>query len=122
MTMKANLYDKLYFLLYSLLSKIGKYDIGFKAMMLFSAMLFAHVITVVFLIYDKSDLDWLASYLGVIIVGLPILVFNYFYFVYKHWDDKISETLQTKSSRLPALGGIGYIVITVVLLLLVVTN
>ena len=99
---------------------MGKYDLGFKTMMLFSAMIFAHVITIIFLIFEKSDLDWLASYLGVIIVGLPILVFNYFYFVFNHRDDKISESLHAKSSRLPVLGGIGYIIITVVFLLFVI--
>lgn len=118
--MKANYYDKLYFLLYSLLSKIGKYDLGFKAMMLFSAMIFAHVITAVFLIYEKSDLEWLASYPGVIILSLPILIFNYFYFVYNQRYDKISERLRIESSKLPVLGGICYIAITIFLLLMVV--
>lgn len=118
--MKANYYDRLYFQLYSLLSKFGKYDLGFKAMMLFSAMIFCHVITAVFLIYEKSNLDWLASYIGVIILGLPILFFNYFYFVYNHRYDKISEMIQKKSESTPVLGGISYIVITVLLLLLVV--
>lgn len=120
MTMRANLYDKLYFLLYSLLSKMGKYDLGFKAMMLFSAMIFAHVITIAFLIYEKSDLEWLASYLGVMIVGLPILVFNYFYFVYNHRYIKVSERLQIESSRSSVLGGISYIIITAIPLLYVV--
>lgn len=119
--MKANYYDKLYFQLYSLLSKFGNYDLGFKAMMLFSAMIFAHVLTVVFLIYEKSEIEWLVSYLGVIIVGLPILIFNYFYFVHDHRYDKISEMIQKKSgrTRTPVLAGISYIVITVFLLLIV---
>lgn len=120
--MKTNYYDKLYFQLYSLLSKFGKYDLGFKAMMLFSAMIFAHIITIVFLIYEKSDLEWLASFLGVVIIGIPILVFNYFYFVYNQRYEMISELTQKKSASKLVLGGISYIVVTVVLLLMVVIN
>jgi hypothetical protein len=121
MTMKINLYDKLYFLFYSLLSKVGKYDLGFKAMMLFSAIIFANVLTVIYLIYDKSNLEWLATYFGVIVVCLPILIFNYFYFVYNHRYKKISEIMGSgKYANIIIPSGISIIIITVVLLLLVI--
>ena len=81
--MKINYYDRLYSIIYILLSQLGNYDLGFKAMMLFSAMIFAHIITVLYFICDESDLGVLTTYYGVGIIGLPILIFNYFYFVFK---------------------------------------
>jgi hypothetical protein len=118
--MKINYYDKLYFLLYSLLALAGKYDVAFKAMMLFSAMIFIHVITIVFVIYERSDIVWLASYLGVIIMGLPILIFNYFYFVYKKRYQKISDKLRVRAKTNVVLGGVIYLIVSIVLLLIVI--
>lgn len=115
--MKINFYGKIYFLFYSLLSRLGKYDLGFKAMMLFSAIIFINVLTMIYLIFDKSKMEWLATYFGVIVVCLPLLIFNYFYFVQNHRYEKISNKIKSGKFQ-KIIGGTGmfYIVISVVLL------
>jgi len=119
--MKINYYDRFFYLNYAVLSKLGSYDLGFSAVLLFSGLIFAHVLSIMFFLFERSDIYWFGTYFGVGIIGLPILIGNYFCFVAKERYKKISDKLQGRKPYY-SIGGLVYITVTVVLLMFSITK
>ena len=116
--MSINFYDRFFYSFYSLLGKIGDYDLGFKSVMLMSFLMFIQIVAVLFILFERSNLEWINSLPGVSIISAPILIFNYLYFIrskrYKH----ISSVLGKQGKQISSFLGVVYIIGTFVFLLI----
>ena len=120
--MNVNYYDKLYYSFFKLLGKLGKYDLGFKAMILLSAIIFTNILTIIFLITNESKLAWLTTYLGISVIIVPLLIINYFYFVAYGRYKKIDEEINLRGENYNLYWSIGYMLASIILLLIVIIN
>ncbi len=119
--MKLNFYDRMYYLMYLMLGRLGNYDLGFKSMMLLSMLMTLNVITIISLFFDKSILRNFTTYTSAGLAVLPLIVFNYFYFVYDKRYEKISNLMLFRKTSIDSFGGPIYIILTIVFLMYSIT-
>ena len=117
--MKINFYDKWFFTIYCILTKLGQYDLGFKTAALFSFLLSFNFIAVFLLFFNKSHLELSLFYWGIVAFSFIILITNEIYFLRnKRYKNIYHQLNQGKDNYV--VYGVIYLISTLIFVLAVI--
>lgn len=114
-----NLYDKLYYSIYVLLRSFGNYGISGRSRLLFSLLIVFNIITILILISNENILNFMASFWGIIILSLPIMIFNDIYLTKRNTLEYFSKINNDSRKKYKLIGSI-YALISIVCLYIVI--
>jgi hypothetical protein len=112
---RINFYDRMYFSIYCFLGRFGSYDIQFSAVLGVSALLLILGSEIVFYIFSKEQLSWLNSRAVFIVLTVPIVALNYFYFVYSKRFEMIMERMNFSDEKVRFKNSVfGFVIIALI--------
>lgn len=116
--MKVNYYDRLYYSVYLLLNCFGKFDLFDKSKVFFSLLIILNILSVSLKIIDNKLFSTLNNFWGIILMTLPVILFNDIYFRKRKILLRFSD-IKNKKKKIYKIVGITYIFTTIIFLILV---
>lgn len=117
------IYNYLFYKIYRLINRLGNYDVAFSAMMPFITLIYLNIITIMFFIKPINNINKANYKIVIIIIGVFLLVINYFFFIYKNKYKRLIKQFENETKRQQVLGSLlvsSYAILSFILFFIVV--